>query len=109
MCNIVLGLFSPTRFGLKEYLGYNIDILKDNIRFLEVCVNRDGEMGGIIALYFDGACCFFKELPIAKRKNARGNMEETPEIKRIYSQLADRNTNISMFTHTINFIKNIFT
>jgi hypothetical protein len=61
--NIVLGLFSPFRFGITEYLGYDITILKDRIRFLEVITNRDGEMGGILPLYFDGAVCDFRELP----------------------------------------------
>lgn len=61
--NVLMGLFSPFKFGLKEYLGYDITKFKDNIRFLEMCVNRDGEMGGIVALYFDGATCTFKELP----------------------------------------------
>jgi hypothetical protein len=35
-----------------------------------MCVNRDGEMGGIIALYFDGATCTFKELPPPEDKAA---------------------------------------
>lgn len=61
--NIVFGLFSPYKFGIKEYLGYDITFFKDNIRFLEVLCNRDGESGGIIALYFDGATCSFYELP----------------------------------------------
>lgn len=61
--NIVLGLFSPARFDLPEYLGYDIRTFKDNIRFLEMCINRDGEMGGIVALYFNGAVCQFEELP----------------------------------------------
>ncbi len=39
--NVVLGLFSPFRFSLREYEGYDITKFKDNIRFLEVCVNRD--------------------------------------------------------------------
>jgi hypothetical protein len=30
---------------------------------LEVIVNRNGEMGGILPLWFDGAVCDFKELP----------------------------------------------
>lgn len=62
--NIVLGLFSPMRFGLTEYMGYNIGKFRDHIRFLEVCVNRDGEMGGISPLFFDGAVCDFRELPL---------------------------------------------
>lgn len=68
--NVLMGLFSPFKFGLKEYLGYDITKFKDNIRFLEMCVNRDGEMGGIIALYFDGATCTFKELPPPEDKAA---------------------------------------
>ena len=61
--NVVLGLFSPYRFGIPEYKGYDITKFKDNIRFLEVCVSRDGEMGGICPLFFDGAVCNFQELP----------------------------------------------
>lgn len=63
MANVTLGLFSPFRFGLTEYFKYDITILKDRIRFLEVITNRDGEMGGILPLWFDGAVCDFRELP----------------------------------------------
>ena len=63
LADIVLGLFSPFRFGITEYFGYDITILKDHIRFLEVIVNRNGEMGGIIPLWFDGAVCDFREMP----------------------------------------------
>jgi hypothetical protein len=61
--DIVLGLFSPFRFGITEYMGYDITQLKDHIRFLEVIVNRNGEMGGLLPLWFDGAVCDFRELP----------------------------------------------
>ena len=61
--NVVLGLFSPFRFALKEYEGYDISKFRDNIRFLEMVVNRDGEMGGLCPLFFDGAICQFEELP----------------------------------------------
>jgi hypothetical protein len=62
-CQLLLGLFSPVRFGIEEYMGYNIKEFKDHIRFLEVCNNREGEVGGIVALFFDGACNMFWELP----------------------------------------------
>ena len=68
--NVVLGLFSPFRFSLREYEGYDIIKFKDNIRFLEVCVNRDGEMGGICPLFFDGAVCHFHELPLPTDKDS---------------------------------------
>lgn len=68
--DIVLGLFSPHRFGITEYFGYDVSILKDHLRFLEVIVNRNGEMGGLLPLWFDGAVCDFKELPKPDDKNA---------------------------------------
>lgn len=61
--NIVLGLFSPFKFELPQYKGYDITKFRDNIRFLKVYVNRDGEMGGVCPLFFDGAVCQFEELP----------------------------------------------
>lgn len=73
-CQLLLGLFSPFRFGLDEYMNYNIRVLKDHIRFLEVCNNREGEVGGIVALFFDGACNMFWELP----------KPDDPEMKQWY-------------------------
>lgn len=93
-CNVLLGLFSPFRFSLDNYLDYNIKKFKDNIRFLEVCINRDGEMGGIAPLFFDGAVCAFDELPLPSNK---------VELEKVYKYL-DKirnkqtvNTTISMF------------
>lgn len=76
--NIVLGVFSPFRFGLKEYLGYPIDRFRDHFRTLEVLVNRDGELGGIIGLFFDGATCNWAELP---------RPENTAEMGEVYAYL----------------------
>lgn len=76
--NLVLGLFSPFKFELPQYKGYDITKFKDNIRFLKVYVNRDGEMGGLCPLFFDGAVCQFNELP-------RPDNEE--EIKKVYEYL----------------------
>lgn len=82
--NVVLGLFSPMRFGLNEYMGYDITKFKDHIRFLEVLVNRDGNMGGIIALYFDGATCTFKELPLPN---------DTINMNKVYNSLSELKKN----------------
>ena len=77
-CNILLGLFSPFKFELNEYKEYDITKFRDNIRFLEVLVNRDGEMGGLCPLFFDGAVCDFQELPLPK---------DTEGLARVYSYL----------------------
>lgn len=45
--NVVLGLFSPFRFALKDYEGYDISKFKDNIRFLEMIVNRDNKLNTV--------------------------------------------------------------
>lgn len=61
---LLLGLFSPFKFGLEDYMGYDIKKFRDHIRFLEICNSRDGEVGGIVALFFDGCCNMFYELPL---------------------------------------------
>lgn len=61
--NIMFGIFNPYAFEKADYVGYNILKLKDNQRFLEIVVNRDGESNGLKALYFDGAVSYFAELP----------------------------------------------
>lgn len=76
--NIVLGIFSPFRFGLENYLDYDIKTLKDHFRTLEVLVNRDGELGGLVGLFFDGATCTWAEMP--KPNN-------TAEMGKVYSYI----------------------
>lgn len=91
--NIVLGLFSPFKFGLKEYLGYAIDKFKDHFRTLEVLVNRDGELGGIVPLFFDGAVCDWAELP---------RHDNTAEMGKVYAYLrALEQPSKSFFMHGI--------
>lgn len=66
--DLVLGLFDPSKFGLPSWLGYTIQDtegtgLRGYGRFLYVIANRNGEMGGVCPLFFDGATCTFEELP----------------------------------------------
>lgn len=77
--NTLLGLFSPFKFGLEDYMGYNIKLFRDRIRFLEVCLSRDGEVGGMVALYFDGATSTFIELP----------PPDSPAIEKWYTKLKE--------------------
>ena len=62
----VIGLYSPYKFGKKEYRNYDISKLEDYSRFLEVLEDRDyGANGHICPLFFDGATSTFKELPLS--------------------------------------------
>lgn len=76
--NVVIGLYSPFKFEVKEYQGYNIEMFRNNIRFMEVLEDRSyGANGMICPLFFDGATSYFKELPHSKDYN---NLEKVYSI-----------------------------
>ena len=90
--DLVLGLFDPSKFGLPTWLGYSIsnasnEGLKNYGRFLYVLAHRDGEMGGVCPLFFDGAVCDFQELP---------KPDATDAVKRFY----DKATYLKNFRHS---------
>ena len=77
-CNTMLGIVNPFKFELPTYLKYNIEKFQDNIRFLEVVIQRGGLAKGIAAMFFDGATCFFNQLP---------EPNETDKINRYYEYM----------------------
>lgn len=64
----MLGITNPFAFELPEYLGYDVMTLRDNLRVLEIVLNRDGSSNGVVGLYFDGATNYFNELPLPNDK-----------------------------------------
>jgi hypothetical protein len=78
-CNTMLGIVNPFKFEIPTYLKYNVERFQDNIRFLEVVIQRGGMAKGICALFFDGATCFFNQLP---------EPNELSKINRYYEYLA---------------------
>lgn len=60
--DLVIGLFAPSRYNIKEYEGHNLVKLKDNYRELLVLLNRRGGGSQCVDLWFDGACNYFREL-----------------------------------------------
>ena len=77
-CSLMLGITNPYSHELTNYLGYDISKFKGNIRFLEVVLNREGQSNGIVALYFDGKTCTFRELPPPN---------DTEGIQKVYNYL----------------------
>ena len=61
--NYVLALFSPMRYELNEYRGYNIRRLRNRFRSLHVLKTRDGESDVTKGLAFLGEIGIFNELP----------------------------------------------
>lgn len=74
--NIILGLFSPFRHEIPDYMGYDIRFFKDNIRFLEILGGRDGGGGTTCPLYFDGAVNYFKELPLPNESSKMSQVHQ---------------------------------
>ena len=70
LSNLVLSLFTPYNYELREYMGYDITKFRKNITFLEVLVNRNGESNNVAPLYVDGAVTYFNELPLPTDKAA---------------------------------------
>lgn len=95
-CTTLIGLFSPIKFELRDYHGYNIEKFRDNIRFAEIILNRGGQMGGMIALYFNGAVCDYKELP---------SPTDTEELNKWYKWLDNRRKKVKFF---LLYLKGIF-
>ena len=64
---MVIGLYSPFKYGIKSFEGYNIEKFRNYIRFMEVIEDRDyGSAGTICPLFFNGAVSTFHELPLPK-------------------------------------------
>lgn len=60
----MIGLFNPAKFGFATYKDhYDLSRLRDNHRELLILLNRDGISNASIDLVFNGASCYFKELP----------------------------------------------
>lgn len=97
--NLVIGLYSPFKYGLTEYEGYDITKFKNHIRFMEVIEDRDyGSNGNICPLYFDGAVSYFSELPRAN---------DVIGISKVYKFLEDNKLKKKSWISLISFT-NIF-
>jgi hypothetical protein len=62
---LILGLFSPARYGIANYYGYEINKLGDNFRAIKILKSNISAPNTRIPFYFNGACSIIKELPKA--------------------------------------------
>ena len=96
--NVVIGIFNPSKYLIEKYKGYDIKKFGNRIRFIEILCNRDGEMGGMCPLFFNGAVCSFTELP---------RPEDTTGIERVYAyirKLNKKSTSFFMFNFKNNLL-----
>lgn len=85
--NMVIGLYSPFKYGLREYEGYDIVKFRNHIRFMEVIEDRDyGANGQICPLFFDGAVSTFNELPRPDDREA---------LQKVYNYMESRKKQVA--------------
>lgn len=96
-CNVLIGITNPYTFELSEYLGYDIKTLKDNARFMEIVLNRNGRANGICPLYFDGAIDKYAELPLPN---------DTVNIEKVYNFIKQQSK--LFFMRSITKTENVF-
>ena len=101
-CNCLLGIFSPFRHELPEYKKYDITKLQRNCIFLEVILNRGGNSGGLVGLFFDGVTCEWAELP--RPDDMVGMNKVYAYIKR----LRDTSKAKMFFMKIINYVKSLY-
>jgi hypothetical protein len=65
---VVLGVYSPDRYGFDDYHGYDVRRFRDCFRAVKVLKNRFGAPNKYHHFLFDGATNRFKELPKADDK-----------------------------------------
>lgn len=62
--DVALGIFSPARYEIEKFRGYDITKLQDRYRCIGVLKDRwYGCANNYIHLYFDGKANYFQELP----------------------------------------------
>ena len=98
-CNVLLGLFSPFKHELPEYLKYDITKFKDSFRVLEVILNRGGTCGDVVGLYFDGAVCEWAELP---------RPENAVELQKVYNYINKKKQQTSKLFFIFSKLKDLW-
>lgn len=99
--NLVLGLYSPFKYEIRNHEGYDITKFKNYIRFLQVLEDRDyGASGQVCPLFFNGMSSYFRELP-------KPDEPEIDEVITFINRLeAKKQSNKVFFLYVVNKIKN---
>lgn len=77
---VVIGVYSPDRYGFEEYHGYDIRKFRDTFRALKVLKNRFGAPNKYIHYLFDGATNRFRELPKSNERDKMLPFEATADL-----------------------------
>tara|TARA_R110002051_G_scaffold324631_1_gene422790 strand:+ start:574 stop:1776 length:1203 start_codon:yes stop_codon:yes gene_type:complete len=76
---VIIGVYSPDRYGFENYHGYDIRRFRDTFRALKILKNRFGAPNKYHHMLFDGATNRFKELPKADARNEMVPYEQSAD------------------------------
>lgn len=76
---VIIGVYSPDRYGFEEYHGYDIRRFRDTFRAIKVLKNRFGPPNKYHHFLFDGATNRFKELPASNETSELLKYEATAD------------------------------
>lgn len=76
---VVIGVYSPDRYGFDDYHGYDIRRFRDCFRAMKILKNRFGAPNKYHHFLFDGATNRFKELPKADEVDKMLSFEITAD------------------------------
>jgi hypothetical protein len=90
---VILGVYSPDRYGFEDYHGYDIRRFRDTFRAIKVLKNRFGAPNKYHHMLFDGATNRFKEMPRADAKTELLPYEQSADrlLNRVGSPRASKN------------------
>lgn len=74
--DIVLGIMNPWKMDFKQYLGYDLSILKEKVRVVKIIKNRVGRDNVAFAYVFNPLAGNFKCLPPARDIEILGGYEQ---------------------------------
>lgn len=77
---VVIGVYSPDRYGFEEYHGYDVRRFRDTIRAFKILKNRFGAPNKYFHYLFDGATNRFKELPKSSEKSELIKFEQAADL-----------------------------
>ncbi len=90
-----IGLFNPWKYEVLRYpnaKGYDIDVLRNNFRCLNIFKNNEGTTGARLGIYFDKHECFYEMPPVddeeALKKIYKNVIEEEKARKLKYAKIS---------------------
>jgi hypothetical protein len=84
---LMLGIFSPYKYKVESYEGWDMTRIRDYHREISILLNRSGKSNATIQMYFNGACSYFKELPQEPTQKVYDFVKKYRDIEESYNKI----------------------